>query len=565
MPVQLQLADGFTLPAETVTETIAILAKRGAGKTYTASVLVEELIGAGLPTVVIDPVGVWWGLRSSADGTGPGLPVTILGGEHADLPLSPESGAAVADLVVEERLPLVLDLSLMSKTQQRRWVCDFLERLYHRNREPLHVVIDEADLYAPQRANASAARLLGAYEDVVRRGRARGLGCTSITQRPASLHTDIRSQAEVLIALRMTGAHDIGAVEDWVRLHAEPDQAREVTASLPSLPVGTAWVWSPGWLEILTQIQVRKRRTFDSSATPKPGQRLITPQEFAAVHDSDLARVRDRLGTVEEPVESAPSSGARASGRELARLREELAAERSRPRPVERIEVPVLSDHAAETLRETATRLETVVAELRRVLSGAQPTSSPDVKPARRDEPLAPRRSAERPAQHGQVKLKAGARRMLDVLARQHPLRVTRAQLATLAGLKVTGGTFNTYFSVLRSSDLITMDGPLVVLTDRGRTEVGVPDSAEPISSDEIRDQWMAVLKAGARTMLGIVLNQWPEPIARTDLAAAAQLEPSGGTFNTYLSTLRSNGLVQVHGSLVLASDVFFLDRAPAA
>lgn len=25
---------------------------------------------AGVPVVVLDPVGVWWGIRSSADGTG---------------------------------------------------------------------------------------------------------------------------------------------------------------------------------------------------------------------------------------------------------------------------------------------------------------------------------------------------------------------------------------------------------------------------------------------------------------------------------------------------------------
>jgi hypothetical protein len=47
----LRLSNDFTLPAEAVTETFAILAKRGVGKTYTASVLVEELLKAGLRTV----------------------------------------------------------------------------------------------------------------------------------------------------------------------------------------------------------------------------------------------------------------------------------------------------------------------------------------------------------------------------------------------------------------------------------------------------------------------------------------------------------------------------------
>jgi hypothetical protein len=54
---QLQLADDLALPIEAVTETVAILARRGLGKTYTGSVVAEEMIGAGLPQVVVDPTG----------------------------------------------------------------------------------------------------------------------------------------------------------------------------------------------------------------------------------------------------------------------------------------------------------------------------------------------------------------------------------------------------------------------------------------------------------------------------------------------------------------------------
>jgi DNA helicase HerA-like ATPase len=55
----LKISKELSLPAEAVTETFAILAKRGAGKTYTSAVMVEEMLKASLPVVVIDPVGVW--------------------------------------------------------------------------------------------------------------------------------------------------------------------------------------------------------------------------------------------------------------------------------------------------------------------------------------------------------------------------------------------------------------------------------------------------------------------------------------------------------------------------
>lgn len=98
----LRLARDLLLPLEAVTQTFAILAKRGVGKTYTASVLVEELLTAGLHVCVVDPIGVWWGLRASADGTAPGLPIIVLGGEHGDVPLEVTAGEIIADFVIDE-------------------------------------------------------------------------------------------------------------------------------------------------------------------------------------------------------------------------------------------------------------------------------------------------------------------------------------------------------------------------------------------------------------------------------------------------------------------------------
>jgi DNA helicase HerA-like ATPase len=191
MPLTLQISRELSLPAEAVSETFAILAKRGAGKTYTAAVMVEELLKAGLQVVVVDPVGVWWGLRASADGTREGLPIAILGGEHGDVPLDVAAGEIIANVVVEEGLSVVLDLSHCRKGEQTRFMTDFAERLYYKNREPLHLVLDEADAFAPQRPMKGQERLLGAIEDLVRRGRARGLGVTLVTQRAAVLNKDV--------------------------------------------------------------------------------------------------------------------------------------------------------------------------------------------------------------------------------------------------------------------------------------------------------------------------------------------------------------------------------------
>ena len=70
------------IPINAATKTFAILAKRGAGKSYTGAVLAEEFAKVNIPFVVFDPIDVWWELRLAADGKGKGLPVVVFGLEH---------------------------------------------------------------------------------------------------------------------------------------------------------------------------------------------------------------------------------------------------------------------------------------------------------------------------------------------------------------------------------------------------------------------------------------------------------------------------------------------------
>jgi hypothetical protein len=117
----IRIAKGLELADDVATQSIAILARRGAGKTYTASVIVEEVIRAKVPVVVLDPTGAWWGLRTSADGEKPGLPVVIFGGDHGDVPLEATAGKVIADVVIEHPGAYVVDLSRSTRRPPR---CD---------------------------------------------------------------------------------------------------------------------------------------------------------------------------------------------------------------------------------------------------------------------------------------------------------------------------------------------------------------------------------------------------------------------------------------------------------
>jgi len=571
----LRIADDFTLPLDAITETFAFLAARGAGKTYSAAVVVEEVIGAGHPAVIIDPLGVWWGLRSSADGSEAGLPVVIFGGEHADLPLEEGSGALIAEAIVKGRFPAILDLSLMSKSAARRFNADFLETLYQLNRDPLLLVVDEADLLAPQRTTLDTARVLGAMEDVVRRGRVRGLGCVLITQRPAVLNKDVLSQASVLVALRMAGKNDVAAIDEWVRLHANEDEAKELKASLPSLPVGTAWLWSPGWLSVIRKIHVRKRLTFDSSATPKVGERRVTPSRLA---DIDLSALSKEL-------EATRGEGVPANPRELrrritdqsatiTRLRQELSDARAQPA---RVEVPVFDEISRKNVADLQTQIDVLEGLLRavqqslddlvqRVSTAAPPARKPSglhAVPPSADSDALPPAAQTSPPPDGGTAIKAGERRILETLARQHPQRLTLTQLGSLSKFKVTGGTFTSYWGHLRRLGFVdTRDAGNVkdyALTEAGFAFLGHPIGLTPLTTDEVLEQWSRSLKRGARRMLGLLVDAYPDALSKPDLAAALDMAASGGTFGAYLGTLRRNGLVeQASDGGVRASETLF-------
>jgi DNA helicase HerA-like ATPase len=223
------------------------------------------------------------GLRSSVDGNAGGLAVTIFGGDHGDIAITPAMGELVADYLIDERLSAVLDLGPFRKGEQIMFWTAFAERLYHRNRSAMHLVVDEADAYCPQRVGPEMARSVGALADIVRRGRIRGIGVTLITQRPDVLNKNVLTQLDTLIVLQMTAPQDRKAILEWVQENADPGEAERMIRSLASLKKGEAWVWSPAALGIFERVQIRRRRTFDSSATPKVGQRIVEPRVLADV------------------------------------------------------------------------------------------------------------------------------------------------------------------------------------------------------------------------------------------------------------------------------------------
>jgi hypothetical protein len=565
---KLHISDDLSLPLDAATQTIAIVARKGAGKSYAAGKLAEELLEHDVQVVVMDTVGNWYGLRIGADGKSKGYDIPVLGGLRGDVPLTPESGALIADLVVDTGQSFILDLSQFSLSARKKFAHAFGEQLWKRKKgeadpTPVHVVLEECQLIIPQFVGRDDARMVGIWEEIVRLGRNYGIGVTMITQRPQSVNKEVLTQTECLLVLQVNGVPERKALKEWI---VHQGASVDLLNELPSLPVGTAYLWSPQWLRVFEKIRIAKKRTFDASATPKVGERRVKVE----LKPLDLVELRAKMEAV---TKTAEANDPTALHRRIRELERDI---RKGPEPAKPVvkEVPIVTESDHRTLKElfegtradfdkAAAKLEALGSVFRELgTQVAKPAQRPPAPPRSFTPPTRPARPQPARFDDGPVTIKKGAREMLAALAVRHPTPLTRAQIGTLAGLSSTSGTFSDYLSSLRRAGYIEERGHQVVITDAGLAFLGPNRPRAPQTTDELVTLWRNRFKKGARAMLDKLVEQYPRGLTREELGTAVEMSHSSGTFSDYLSSLRRAGLLDESDGAVRASPDLFMDGA---
>ena len=396
---------------------------------------------------------------------------------------------------------------------------------------------------------------------------ARGIGVTLITQRPAVLNKDVLTQAEVLIALRMTGPRDVAAIDEWVRLHADEDEAKTLKESLPALPVGTAWVWSPGWLGVLQQIHVRKRETFDSSATPKPGQRRVEPTERAAI---DLDVLREQLSAQVEAAEATDPAKLQTRVRELESQLAARPTEIEVQTKIERVEVPILAEGEVERLEAQAHDLLALAKDLGNlgveILGKLNALHASPKAPTAAPEPLTPvpKKAAQNSVSQGDktdANITNPQQRILNALATFEALglrEVARSNVAIWADQSPTRSGFTNNLGALRTAGYIEYPSAgRVALADQGRQSARVEVALS--SRAQLHDAWCARLSGPQARIVRVLVDFYPNAHDRESLARDTEQSPTSSGYTNNLGALRSLGLVDYpRPGFVAATDLLF-------
>lgn len=584
------------IPEAALNQHIAIIGKTGSGKSYAAKGIVERLLKSGRQVCVVDPTAAWWGLRLGADGKSRGFDVVLLGGRHADIPLAPRSGEAVARLVTQQHASAVIDTSGLSVGEFTQWFIDFAGTLYTTVRDPLHVVIDEAHNFMPQGRvpDPQAGKMLHAGNRLMSGGRSLGIRGLLITQRPAKIHKDALTCADTLIAMRVIAPQDREAVRAWVDGAGDPVQGKTVIDSLAGLSRGEGWVWYPEGNH-LQRVTFPKITTYDSSATPTHGAKA-----GPKVSEIKLDEVRSAMA---EAVKEAEANDPKLLRAEIARLKKEqktAAPAQADPKAIERAVTAAVASRDREwqqSLKEHGRIIENLkgrmgkAAALLSVNGEATPTaiprapSMPSAAPSGREHSRTDgersRSAAEgvrtlqnSPAAHStkanqtrqkaawpspalrELQLGKAERAILTALYWLRDEDVTPAKVGFYADYTAGSGSFNNALGRLRSSGLLQG----WKITEEGiSTAEELGAEAKPTGQD-LRDWLRRKLGKAENALLDALCEAYPNRLTDEELGPVSGYTSGSGSFNNALGRLRSieaaEGYARDGGTK--ASDVFF-------
>ncbi len=269
-----------TLPVvELLTGRGFITGKSGAGKSNTASVVLEDLLANNFPCFILDADGEYYGLKETYEILHAGAD------EECDIVVSPEHAEKLASLALEENVPIILDISgYLDRSAADQLVRETARHLFAKEKKlkkPFLLVVEEIHEYIPEGGGLDdTGRML---IKIGKRGRKHGLGLLGVSQRPADVKKDFITQANWLVWHRLTWDNDTRVAGRVIGdAHAE---------AITDLDDGEAFLQTDWTDAEIRRVQFRRKRTFDAGATP--GLEDFERPELKSVSEGLLAELED--------------------------------------------------------------------------------------------------------------------------------------------------------------------------------------------------------------------------------------------------------------------------------
>lgn len=546
--MKLQISSSLALPADAISQKMAFLGRTGGGKTYAAQKLAEEMAKAGLQFVVLDPVGVWYGLRIAANGKDPGIQIPVFGGLHGDIPIESTGGALMADIISDRGISAVIDVSQFeTDAAKNRFAQAFAERFFFRRKAapaPVFIFLEEAQEFCPQNPQAGEQQMLHAFTRMWKLGRNYGIGGGLISQRPQEINKKVLNMTECMFAFQMTGPHERKTIESWVK---EKGASLDIVDILPRLEIGQAHVWSPQWLRISETVKIGTKWTFNASSTPVSGGKRTEPKPL---DNADMERIKTAMA---DTIERAKADDPRELRAIIRRL--EMEVETVDTVSVEKARTAGYGDGFHNGVAAQLAVDSRAVAGL--VLKAVDVPSVPVQYQVFTGPPKAAVQHKSPQVFNGASSVgQTGLRRIMIALA-QVGRPLTAAQVGVRAQLSSGSGTFGTYLGTGRSNGWITGSRDALEITNDGLKALG---SYDPLPEGAaLLNYWLGDLgNSGASRILSELAAVYPKSLTAEQVGERAGISSASGTFGTYLGKLRSLELIEGSRSALVASKELF-------
>ncbi len=561
-------ASGVGVDLERLISSRALVqADSGGGKSWLLRYIIEQLYGR-VQIVVLDPEGEFATLRERHD-------FLLAAGDDGDVRADPKTAKLLARRVLELSASAIVDIYELQLPARRKYVRLFLEELMHAPRKlwrPLLVFIDEAHTFAPQTGDAES---LSAIVSLCTLGRKRGFAAVLATQRISKLHKDAAAE------LKNKFIGSCGLDLDMKRAGDELGFDKDGRLQLRSMQPGTFYTFGPA----ISERGVNLVRSGPVKTThPEPG--AIAPPA-----PPPPAAVKKLLGQMKDLEREAEDEA-----RSIEDLQRQLAAEKSKVRKLERgVSKPLQTETVVDEKaiaravataerqlrnefnqaqleqrgvdRQLRTQITTLGKQLGRIggLAGqivqlcgvdlgevaaaapVKPNGSaaaapgPVPRPEKRTIPLptterASRRTAVSSSTDG---IGTPEQRILNALATYEGFGmdvVERDAAAAMGGYKPGSGHVNNTVGRLSSAGLVEIpSGGMLALTDAGRA---IAEADEVRSLADVHAIWMGLLNGPQQKILQVLLEDYPDPVDRNELAARAGFQPGSGHVNNTIGSL---------------------------
>jgi energy-coupling factor transporter ATP-binding protein EcfA2 len=555
-------------PDRVLQQHIAVLGKTGSGKSSALRVIAEHLLDKKRRLAIVDPKGDWWGLKSSADGKGPGYPLIMFGDfkepRATDVPINQASGRHVAELIATGNRPCVIGFRGWMPGQLTKFWLDFAPTLFNANEGELYVIISEIHNFAPKGKimDPDSGKCLHWTNRIMSEGRGLGLTFFIDSQRAQKVHNDTLDNCETLVAMRVAHPAARNSIKEWIDGNGDRDKGKEVLETLAALKRGEAWVWSPENEVGPVRVQFPMFQTFDSFAPPQLQKKVSqagwsevdldqVKQKLAAViaeqkaNDpkelkSEIARLRAELNKKQVAVPSPQAAqDPRAISRAVKQRDEEwLKSVRNYRRTIEH-ELSVRTQHVAAILNVVAFE-PPIAGNLDIPIAPVPQVSRPQVvAPRPIQKQIEVRVSSNGDLSGPEKKILVALAELLSIGKEQPP----KNMVAAWAGYSPIGGAFGNPIGSLRTKGLI--DYPqtgTVTLTEAGRKVAG---EYPPPTEQEIWQRIERTCTGPEQKILRALLdNAGHGEISKIELAEKSGYSPVGGAFGNPIGALRTKGLL---------------------